>query len=294
MKKLLIPIVALALLSAGCDDIPGGQDLPEELSGLKITASASIWGTETALQKNDKLGFFAGAPFNEDNLLLTVGDGNELTTSKELKWQPDSLAPTSVRMVAYTPYSSAYSGGKGTFSVKANQTSDAAVKASDLMMAASDIRFSTKEVDLVFSHKMVRIALYFDNATGKKISAVELDNAILGTGVDFLQAAVYEDTLSFSPAKVKMAPFVSKSGAQYYAAIVAPQSVRLSTTVTFSDGGTSSFALPREQRFASGQQWDNADSPIVLSEQTGPREEPAAFEISISPWAGGDELQFER
>lgn len=144
--KRLVPIICItaALLAAGCGEKPeggGGSKGPEELTNLKITASVSTWGTESPLERDDRVGLYASAPFNVDNLMLTVGDAMSLIPSRDLIWQADSTV-SSVTFVAYAPYSASYSGRYVTFSARQDQTSESGVKASDLMMAKADVSFS--------------------------------------------------------------------------------------------------------------------------------------------------------
>ncbi len=293
MKKPILLLMAAAMLSTACDELfGGGTDPVEELPDLNITASVSAWGTETSLEKNDQVGLYASAPFNLSNFLFTVGDAQELIASQELKWKADSTV-TSVTFIAYTPYSSSYSGEYFSFSAQADQRSQADIKASDLMMAKAEVQPLAKSVKLSFSHKMVRIGLYFDNRTGKEISDVTFENVGLGTMVDIQACSVYEDSLVTRPTRVSLASYTAAGGAPYFAAIIAPQAVRLSGRVTFADGSSQAILLSQLQSFASGQQWDNQNSPIVL-EAEKPQDVPAEFEVSISDWAGGDSLQFIR
>lgn len=298
--KRLVPIICItaALLAAGCEETPaggGGSKGPEELTNLKITASVSTWGTESPLERDDRVGLYASAPFNVDNLMLTVGDAMSLIPSRDLIWQADSTV-SSVTFVAYAPYSASYSGRYVTFSARQDQTSESGVKASDLMMAKADVRPMSASVNLSFAHKMVRIGLYFDNRSGKEIAGVRFDNAVLAVMADMDRCAVWQDSLVSVPERVNLAQYTDGSGKVYYAAIVAPQTEMFTGMVTFADGSSQPLQLSQYRTFDSGQQWDNRSDPIVL-EADRPQDDtdmPAQFDVSISDWADGDQLSFTR
>ena len=296
--KRLVPIIciAAALLAAGCENTPeeGGSKGPEELSNLKITASVSTWGTESSLVRDDRVGLYASAPFNADNLLLTVGDALSLIPSRDLVWQADSTV-SSVTFVAYAPYSASYSGRYVTFSARQDQKSEAGVKASDLMMAKADVKPMSESVSLSFSHKMVRVGIYFDNRSGKDIAGVRFDNAVLAVMADMDRCTVWQDSLVSVPEKVYLAPYTDSSGKVYYAAIVAPQTEMFTGMVTFADGSSQPLQLSQYRTFESGQQWDNRNGPIVLeADRPQDVDVPAQFDVSVSDWADGDQLSFTR
>lgn len=298
--KRLVPIICItaALLAAGCGEKPeggGGSKGPEELTNLKITASVSTWGTESPLERDDRVGLYASAPFNVDNLMLTVGDAMSLIPSRDLIWQADSTV-SSVTFVAYAPYSASYSGRYVTFSARQDQTSESGVKASDLMMAKADVRPMSASVNLSFAHKMVRIGIYFDNRSGKEIAGVRFDNAVLAVMADMDRCAVWQDSLVSVPERVNLAQYTDGNGKVYYAAIVAPQTEMFTGMVTFADGSSQPLQLSQYRTFDSGQQWDNRSDPIVL-EADRPQDStdvPAQFDVSISDWADGDQLSFTR
>lgn len=298
--KRLVPIICItaALLAAGCGEKPeggGGSKGPEELTNLKITASVSTWGTESPLERDDRVGLYASAPFNVDNLMLTVGDAMSLIPSRDLIWQADSTV-SSVTFVAYAPYSASYSGRYVTFSARQDQKSESGVKASDLMMAKADIRPMSASVNLSFAHKMVRIGIYFDNRSGKEIAGVRFDNAVLAVMADMDRCAVWQDSLISVPERVDLAQYTDGNGKVYYAAIVAPQTEMFTGMVTFADGSSQPLQLSQYRTFDSGQQWDNRSDPIVL-EADRPQDStdvPAQFDVSISDWADGDQLSFTR
>lgn len=292
MKRLFYLWAAALCLLAACNGIGGNPDIPQELTELKITATINSWGTGTTLEKNDEAGLYASAPLNFSNMRLTAEDASSLIAERKIEWKADSTVST-VKLVAYAPYSSSYSSRYESFEARADQTGASAVKASDLITATADVRILSKTASLSFSHKMVRIGIFFDNRTGKEISGVSFDNVVLGTGLDLNTGDVQKDSLAFAPTKVKLAPCTSDGGGEYFAAIVAPQTVRISGTVSFGDGSSEPLLLAQSKEFVSGQQWDNKGNPIVLSSD-GPVSDPAEFDLNVSDWADDGTLPFIR
>lgn len=293
MRKLLTIVAAAALLCTGCEGLTDiiGTDPDKLLQDIKFTGKVETWGTERALETGDQVGLFASAPISENNVLLTVGDFGSLVAIKEMKWKIDSTI-SSVSFLAYTPYSSNYHNHNVTFTAKADQTNADAVKASDLMIAKVEAKMPASSVDFTFSHKMVRIAIYLDNRSGKEIQSVSVGKISLNAALDLSEGKVAAAD-SAGSATVKLGKY-SKSGAEYYAAIVAPQTCNPVIKVTLSDGSVKEYPYSDRLAVESGQQWDNARQPIVIEGSGSSEEVPAAFTFDISNWDEGAPLPFSR
>lgn len=298
MKKTILSFAAFAFLLCSCDQVGELSDLTDEqldeLSAITFKFNADLWGTEKPLEPGDQIGLFASIPINADNVLATVSQDGSLKCSETVRWNLNTSSKTGITFTAYTPYSSSYANGTGTFSVKADQSTSAGVKASDLMVASTTLSSRQNPVTLNFSHRMVRLALYFDNRSKYEIESVTVSNVITGVSLDLTKGNV--NPSADAGYSITAGMFESSASKTYYSVIIAPQSSsRPLITVALSEGMTKTFILDSQQNFSAGQQWDNAKSPLVIDNvHSKDEEEPVEFPLTVNDWNDGDTMNFKK
>lgn len=293
MKKYFAGIAGMLLALCSC--IGGAQSddspIPPELATLKFDATVDTWGTERRLEPGDKIGLFAGDPFNAANVMLTVEKDGTLTSSKAIQYESGSQIPSSVTFTAYTPYSSDYYTGYGTFSVQKDQSTQAGVKASDLMVATAKLTTVTNTVTLGFSHKMVRLMFYIDNQSDAGIKDVTVSDVCADASLNFVKGTV--EAADFKNATIVAGISETSDSSVFKAAVlIAPQTAKPTVNVTMADGQIKTFVLDKEMGFTTGRQWDNEMYPLVIDAEESVEE--AIFTLKVNDWQDGGSFEFTR
>ncbi|MCQ2072709.1 MAG: fimbrillin family protein [Bacteroidaceae bacterium] len=294
MKNTCLHIAAILLCLCSCDQVGNLSDLSEEqqeeLSSITFKYDVNLWKTERMLEPGDKAGIFAGSPVNADNLLASVSQDGTLQCSQPVRWDLAKKV-SSITFAAYSPYSGAYQTGSGTFTVMEDQSTEAAVKASDLVVASLRLTSRENQITFSFSHKMVRLALYFDNRSGADIESVTVSGVSASTSVNLAKGEV---SLSTSvTTSIKAGQYVSSESETYYSVLIAPQKARPSIRVNMKDGTYKTFVLDSQITFDAGNQWDNENDPLVIDTTSDPgKEEPVEFSLSINDWNNGGSMDF--
>lgn len=226
MKKVLLSLLALASVIA-CEK-EEATDIPS-LGGERVKISPVITKvTDVNFEDGDRIGLsiFKNDAYYAENALLTFGDG---VFAGDLVWYTEG-AETSV-LTAYYPYSAA--GMPETFAVQADQTEG--YEESDLIAGTkSDVTPSSVAVTVGFKHLLSKIMLDIDNQSGSELTSVKLSGSRISASVDLSSLTVAVDE-SGSAEDITMQAV--KAGEQYRA-IVIPQTVAFTLTVTTASGKT--------------------------------------------------------
>lgn len=150
--------------------------------------------------------------------------------SDDLVWYDDSKERST--LTGYYPYSAA--GMPGHFSVSADQRTEEAHVASDLLLArAEQVAPSDRPVPLVFDHLMSKVTVRLTNRSDETVAEVSLEGLRTAATVDLERCKAQAD-LSSSEAAIYPCP----RDAGCYDAIVVPQNAALRLVVLTSDGTT--------------------------------------------------------
>ncbi len=226
MKKYLFMFLALGLMVA-CSNDEKEETTPDGGGNSSlITISPIITrATETDFESGDQIGLTVtcdGTAYAE-NACLSYAD--ELF-SGELEWYDGDA---SADFAAYYPYNA--SGTPATFTVAADQSSEGAYEASDLLLSyKSGITPSSDPVNMTFYHKMTKFLISLSNTTNSEISAVTVSGSIPTATIDYENTAVaVDETASASDIAAQQ---VSET---VWRAIIVPQTAQLTLAVTLSD-----------------------------------------------------------
>ena len=226
MKKVLLSLLALASVIA-CEK-EEATDIPS-LGGEIVKISPVITKvTDVNFEDGDRIGLsiFKNDAYYAENALLTFGDG---VFAGDLVWYTEG-AETSV-LTAYYPYSA--SGMPETFAVQADQTEG--YEESDLIAGTkSDVTPSSAAVTVGFKHLLSKIMLDIDNQSGSELTSVKLSGSKISASVDLSSLTVAVDE-SGSAEDITMQ---AVTAGEQYRAIVIPQTVAFTLTVTTASGKT--------------------------------------------------------
>lgn len=226
MKKVLLSLLALASVIA-CEK-EEATDIPS-LGGEIVKISPVITKvTDVNFEDGDRIGLsiFKNDAYYAENALLTFGDG---VFAGDLVWYTEG-AETSV-LTAYYPYSA--SGMPETFAVQTDQTEG--YEESDLIAGTkSDVTPSSAAVTVGFKHLLSKIMLDIDNQSGSELTSVKLSGSRISASVDLSSLTVAVDG-SGSAEDITMQ---AVTAGEQYRAIVIPQTVAFTLTVTTASGKT--------------------------------------------------------
>ncbi len=241
MKKyLFMSVLALAAVTA-CEKEQGSN--PAAGGDIVRISPVITKVTDVSFEDGDRIGLsiLKGDAYYAENQLLTFGDG---VFSGSLVWYAEA-AETSV-LTAYYPYSE--SGMPETFSVAADQTAD--YEASDLVAGVkANVTPSSSAVTVEFRHLLSKILLNVDNQSGSDLSSVKLSGSKLSASVDLAGLSVAVDGAAAAEDITMQAV---ESGRQYRA-IVVPQTVAFTLTVTTASGKTLEQKLASAELVSGGQ-----------------------------------------
>lgn len=282
MKKyLLLSVIAFAAVTA-CEKEQG--DNPVSGGDIVRISPVITKVTDVSFEDGDRIGLsiLKGDAYYAENQLLTFGDG---VFSGSLVWYAEA-AETSV-LTAYYPYSE--SGMPETFSVAADQT--AGYEASDLIAGVkADVTPSSSAVTVEFEHLLSKILLNVDNQSGSDLSSVKLSGSKLSASVDLAGLSVAVD----GTASAEDITMQAVEAGKQYRAIVVPQTVAFTLTVTTASGKTLEQKLASAELVSGGQYTvtatviDDNLSVSISGEITNWTDEGV-----IGPDTPAEEVQFE-
>lgn len=223
---LLIPWVALT----GCGkepvawSVPSSEGLPVVVEPLitRVVGTAFEAGDRIGLQISNSEGVYAAnQPLSYSGSYFMAQDFiwyNNINLKAEL--------------TAYYPYT-AGDALPTTHAVAADQSSEASLEASDLLAAVrSDIAPSADPIEMVFSHLMSKIQINLTNNSDGEVTGLQLGSSRLEADLDLAGKSA---TVKGSAAAAAITPHTLTAGSAYEA-IVVPQQVAFTVSVTTDDG----------------------------------------------------------
>ncbi len=271
MKKVLIPILCIAALSACNKTVPATPDQPatgaETFSVRILPVMTKV--TDTAFENGDAIGVTitreSGAHATNEKLTY---NGTEFSGS--LMWYAEGTAGATVS--AYYPYADAV---PAKFSVAADQS--AGTSASDFVAGSKEgVLPSASAVVIPFKHKLTKIILSVTNNAAGELSAIKLSGARLAANI----AADFSATVDETAATGTITAF--KKDATTYCLILPPQKVGLTANVETAGGNVLAQNLA-ETELLAGKQY-------TINMIVNPKDLAVAFAGDIEDWENGGEI----
>lgn len=209
--------------------------------GILTKAATDIQATQVVTEA--KVGVYVsdGSAYinNGNNNCHTMAADGSLTTENAIKY-PNST----VNIYAYAPYAAQ----AGTFSVAADQSSDAAYIASDLLYASvGNVAESDNAVGLRFTHKMAKIVL---NITAN--DAINLADAVVTLKNVATTVTLDVETGALITVDAKSDVKVAGSADEACAALVAPHTFAAGEFVTIETADKTFTANLGNKKFEGG------------------------------------------
>lgn len=240
-------MIGAVLLSCSKDPIDPNVDV-EPTDAVSIAAMIQSRATELSFESGDQIGVSivmdADNSLYADNSMLSY-NGSSFTG--DLYWYTDADLTSTI--LAYYPYVEA-SSTPTSFTIQEDQTESGAYTASDLMMAMkSGVEPSSSSTTMTFSHSLSRIVVEVDNQSSKSIESVVIGGSYPTAIFDLAEQSVEVDATS---AIVNIKAPLWDDGA--YKAIIVPQTVALTFTITF-DGGEEVSRKKASVTFVAGGEY---------------------------------------
>jgi len=272
MKKISLFTIALAgwlLMGCSSDEMKNGQEGQQTpitfVSNVSTMRSASVDLQKTQIAEGVKVGVFVkdvdGLISGGNNAALTANGAGAFTGSPI--YFPQDGAPVSV--YAYAPYQSGWSDQvdvAATFTVAANQSTDAGYLASDLLhgLPTAEQNAFTKDNPVVllgFAHMLSKLTVKFKTSAD---TDVDLKGATINI-VNTLPSAtlkVADGTLSAATGTataIKAVTFTDDATEFKASAVIVPQKVAAGSfiQVVLTNGKMLNARLNTEATFASGK-----------------------------------------
>lgn len=275
----LLTVLSVCAVAIGCQSEESTKDQGpvKEISFRAGLGKYEVKATETAFEQGDVVGLFAAAPVEADNVALTW-DGESVKPAQPIYWAVDQAGDQASAFYAYYPYSEQVSQPEFLFSVPADQRTEAAYKAADLLTASALGTPDVGEVYLRFAHQLTRIIMEIDaSAYDSEVASVELEGLYLTTEVDLTIPCVNipEDA---QRGVVKAAPLAKADGTKAWGVIVPPdEDVELLTLkVTLANGEELSIS----QEGICLKEGVSYTVKVLLDESSM----PVGFEFEVFDW----------
>ena len=174
---------------------------------------------------------------NGDNAAYSVEDNGQLSTGSTMTW-PES---GSVTIYAYAPHqeSWSYSLATKTFTVAADQSSDAGYLASDLIYAQATPT-GQNTVNLAFAHKLSRIVLTLqtDESTSLSDATVKIVGTMPSTTFTLTDGSIGTATGTASDIIIGSGITLGANSSTTLYGVIVPQTVSANATlIEVTDGG---------------------------------------------------------
>lgn len=268
MKKPKMHLYVLATMLAGCS--PGGGDDPSptppstpstngriEVAIATTMQEAEGWtfaqGDQGGLYMAYATGGNAEAPEASgnyiDNLPFTYGTG--WTTATKAYWKDST---SRANLFFYSPYNPSAANAKAiVFSVNADQSTEAAHRASDLLTgSALNIAPTPNAVAIAMRRAMSVIKIRLEAGNG--FAASDLANATVSINGTMTNATIDLASATITPTG-QPTPITPLKTADGYEAFVVPQSVDESDIITITVNGDD-YNLSRAMSLAAGKTYE--------------------------------------
>ena len=267
--------LAAGALFTSCDnaretDVAGGK----EIRFSATIGQYQVKATDTAFEEGDAIGLFAADPVSAENVLLTWADG-ELTPEHPVYWGEYQMNDEAVPFFAYYPFVEDQ-GVEFNFTVPADQTTEAAFKSADLMLASTLASPKDESVVLHFAHRMARLIVVPTNRLDAQIESITLSGLALEAEVDISIPSVYlsEDA---KPEVIIAAPVADDNDRKGWAAIFPAQKASTFAITAHMDNGKEYTVEAENALFREGHSYQ---ANIVFDEAMSALE----FTADVADW----------
>lgn len=161
MKKTILFGLAAAMLATACSE---EDDLRQGIAGEGITFTSSVMSraTDTSFDPRDAIGVSmyteSGFVGNATNVQYTTADGTAFTSTNPMTWGAAGSAETVGFKGVYPYKAGAVADGIYSFTLATGE--GASLSDNDVMYSSmTDVAPGTKNVDLTFKHKLVKVVM---------------------------------------------------------------------------------------------------------------------------------------
>lgn len=161
MRKTILFGLAAAMLATACSE---EDDLRQGIAGEGITFTSSVMSraTDTSFEPEDTIGVSmyteSGFVGNATNVQYTTTDGRGFTSTNPMTWGAAGSAATVDFKGVYPYKANAVADGIYSFTLATGE--GASLSDNDVMYSSmTDVAPGTKNVDLTFKHKLVKVVM---------------------------------------------------------------------------------------------------------------------------------------
>lgn len=161
MRKTILFGLTAAMLATACSE---EDDLRQGIAGEGITFTSSVMSraTDTSFEAEDAIGVSmyteSGFVGNATNVQYTTADGSGFTSTNPMTWGAAGSAGTVGFKGVYPYKADAVADGIYSFTLATGE--GASLSDNDVMYSSkTDIAVGTKNVDLTFKHKLVKVVM---------------------------------------------------------------------------------------------------------------------------------------
>lgn len=247
MRKTLMFGLGLAttLLATSCTK----EENFNQTQGIVFSSSISSRATDTSFEGNDKIGI-SMTPGNTTNVLYSTEDGTNFTSATPITYGMAGNVET-VDFTAVYPYKEG-SISNSVYNFTLSTSPETPLTENDVMLAsATEIQVGSKNVNLNFKHKLVKVVVQLSDANGQAITGAQLkiNNQQLAGSLNLSDATV----TSTDVADDEM-PFAANASIRgQYQTIVMPSAPVQGRYIEVSHEGKT-YTLPVDnQEFVSGK-----------------------------------------
>lgn len=283
-KTFLASLLLFACTKNPEDNIiptPSPEPTPDNKIEIKISPSLSTRATDYGFETNDHIGLFV-VNYNGTTPGILLDSGNHVdnmrftytgiwTPDTPVFWKDDS---THADFYLYYPYSQVGSVSAYPFSVKADQSTESAYKASDMLVGKAENVTPTESATVIpANHVMSRI--YIQLEAGNGFTKESLANSSISVKINGLRtgASVNIATGAVTPTGNPsiMTPYFTEGN---YKALVVPQTVPEGNLISVTVDGRE-YTLKKSFTFESGK---SHRFTITLSKTSN------GINVNINPW----------
>lgn len=172
MRKTILFGLTAAMLATACSE---EDDLRQGIAGEGITFTSSVMSraTDTSFEAGDAIGVSmyteSGFVGNATNVQYTSKDGKAFTSTNPMTWGAAGSAETVDFKGVYPYKAGAVADGIYSFTLATGE--GASLSNNDVMYSSmTDVPVGTKNVNLTFKHKLVKVVMQVYNQDRKLLS----------------------------------------------------------------------------------------------------------------------------
>ena len=282
MRKTLMFGLGLAttLLATSCTK----EENFNQTQGIVFSSSISSRATDTSFEGNDKIGI-SMTPGNTTNVLYSTEDGTNFTSASPITYGMAGNVET-VDFTAVYPYKEG-SISNSVYNFTLSTSPETPLTENDVMLAsATEIPVGSKNVNLNFKHKLVKVVVQLSDANGQAITGAQLkiNNQQLAGSLNLSDA-----TVTSTDAADDEMPFAANASISgQYQTIVMPSAPVQGRYIEVSHEGKT-YTLPVDnQEFISGKKL--TFTATLNAYGTAEPGKPITVIPSVSDW---DEVKIE-